>query len=567
MKQIIIVFILILNLNFHFVRSQDIISYGDSLELIMQDNFKGTIQWQLSNDSLVWRDVENGNGMTLRVVLTDDVYFRVKQSYEDCVWFSEVKFIRLDDSKKVYGVRIDRNNIKETRLERIYNSYLKNSYSEVEGELNPHNDDFESIYPFNKMRICNINKNSYGDVKITYQDEPSFSRSEDTFVEIPIFYMRRFLVDNFEYRLISQTKYDDFYPAPMFIEGSLVLDKVYVAVYETSIDESGSGRSVTGKLPATEMTLKEFRNLYQKKGSGFSGMDIRTIMSLQHLFLIRYADKNSQNIVGGGWSDLRQPIIKIQNMGPSNQIVLNESAKHSELFWFKNQSVCTLKQDCWTVSEYAKIIDIIPNKPVSGQTTFVLDRILTFDNSMFFGSSVQKTGWTDIIKHDTGRTKNFTTDIGNQACAIKVFGIENIWGNAWEFVDGYYVKDLRPYVCYAIQEYSDNLSYVPLDYINIEQKETNPWNATFGFIVNLGIDNNQTWYAMPSEFGGEGIKGRNCYGDFYYQFKDAKQNIYSVFGGGFDHFDRVGIFNIRNSIYQTNSWYLYGSRMQFKMLK
>lgn len=546
--------------------SQNTVYYGDSIEIITKDYISGSIQWQISTENENWNDLINENEHKLKLFITNDIYLRIKHTDGDCIIYSEASHIKIDNTKKVYGVKIDRKNVKENNIERIYNSVSKNTYSEIEGIGNLKTDDFDSIYPYSNIKLCNIHKTSNNETIIIYEDDIYFNRNNDTFVEIPLFFMKRYIEGNFEYRLISETQYPDFYPAPMFIERDKIINKVYIGVYETSIDEEGNAKSVTGKLPATELTLNKFREVYEKKGVGFSSIDIRTVMSLQHLYLIRNANKNSQESIGGGWSDLRQPIIKIQNNGPSNMIIINETAPHTEKFWFKNQSVCTLKEDYWTVAEYANIVDIIPNTPSSGQTTFILDKTLTFNTSMFFGSSAQLTGYSDVINHDTGRTKNYTKDLSNQACAVKLFGIENLWGNVWEFIDGFYMKDLKPYISYNSSSNSNFQSYYQLDYLNVEQKETIPWNGIFGFIGNFGIDINNTWYAMPNEFGEKGVSGKSGYGDFYYQYKDPANVLFSVFGGGFDHFDRAGIFNIRNSIYLTNTWYLYGSRMQFKFI-
>ena len=537
---------------------------GDTIEVSVNGFKEGQIQWQISNDSVIWQDIDGAKNKTIKYVINDDSFFRCKISINKCIYYSSIQSFYIEPEKKIYGVRIDRNKITDNNIERIYSSKGKITFSEIEGVNVSNKDDFDQIYPFNQMKLCNITKNESGKNIIIYENETGFSREQDTFVEIPFFYMKRYFEGNLDYRLISKTKYDGFYTAPMFIEGDKTLDKVYIAVYETSVDNLGNARSVTGKLPKTELTLLKFRDLYKQKGVGYSALDIRSIMSLEHLFLIRFANKNSQSIIGEGWVNLRQPSFKIYNNGPSNKIVIAELENSVEFYWFKNQRVCTVKKNDHDVSEYAILNDYIKNSPAKGYTTFIVDKTLNFDTTMYFGSSAQLTGWSDVLNKNTGRTKQVMLNKENRSCSVKLFGIENLWGNAWEMVDGLYFKGLKPYVSFDMLKYDQELSYEPIGFNCIEQFSNNA--GDFGYISNLGIDNKFTWLSFPDLLGGIGIDGNNGYGDYFYQSNELVSNRYSVFGGGFDHFSRAGMFNFRNWNSSTNFWYLYGSRMQFKFL-
>lgn len=467
---------------------------------------------------------------------------------------------------RIYGVRINRNTPSENEIERIYNSVELISLSQIEGTFLSDKDDFTDIYPFNEMQVCNIEKTITGALKVTYENESGFSRKKDTFVEIPLFYMKRYFKDNYDYRLISQVPYGGYYPAPMFVENEKVLDKVYIGVYETSIDEQGIARSITEQIPTTGKIISEFRQLYQNKGSGFSSLDIRTIMSLQHLYLIYYANKNSQIMIGGGWTGLDQPTHKILNNSnsPTDRIIIQASAKHIDNHWFIGQSVCTVKD--FKVLEYASVLELLKDNPTKEQVTVVLNKKVNIDETISFGSSAQLTGWSDKLEHKTGRSKQNNINPDNQASAVKLFGIENLWGNVWEFVDGLVIKGLTPCIGFETKTYNNNgYGYIPIAFQCIEQDKNDPYHGTFGYIENLGIDNVYSWIAFPDVLGGNNVHKDAGYGDFFYQINDPIENRYSVFGGGFDHFSRAGLFNIRNWNEDTASWYLYGSRMQFKV--
>lgn len=563
MKKIIVISLFFLFFLSFAGYSQEIKYIPDTVVIKTTDSL-GLLQWQVSLDQKEWYNIEGETKSQLIYEIVDDTYFRLKVTEGECKWYTEVKNISYDIEKKIYGVRINKNKIFDNLIERICDSKDKATNIEIEGVKDVTKDDFLHIYPFDSFKICNIVNSTTGERKIIYQNEENFSRKYDTFVEIPFFYMNRFIKDNFEYRLISKTKHEGFYPAPMFVEGNTILDKVYIAVYETSLGENGLPESATNKIPLTEKTMSQYRELYNKKGVGYSSIDIRTVMSIQHLYLIRYANKNSQESIGGGWCNLRQPILPIINNGPSNSITILENAKNADLFWFVNQDVCTLTENKWTVSEYAKIIDFKKNTPSVGYTTFILDKELNFNSNMFFGSSAQRSGWSDKLTYFTGRTKPNTLNDDNQSCSVKLFGMENLWGNVWEFVDGIYFSGLTPHISFNAQKNGVYSDYIPIDFLCKEQNNNDPWNATFGFITNLGVDKKFSWFGYAETFGEIGVNGRKGYGDFYYKNNDLKNSSYTVFGGGFDHFDRAGLFNLRNWIYSSNTWYLYGSRMQYK---
>jgi len=555
-----IFFVVFLHMNLFSQNNQ---IFGDTIQIEVKENDTIKIQWQCSFDSINWENIIGENNNILNYIINDDMFFRAKLSTENCVWNSTTKTIKFDNSKKIYGVRIDRKKPAENRIERILNSKSKESFSQIEGQEIFVKDDFKGTYPFNSMRVCNVIKNGTLS-KIIYENESDFNRKQDTFVEIPLFYMKRYFESDFDYRLISQTQYEGFYPAPMFIEGGKIIDKVYVGVYETTIDDGGIARSVSGKIPANYKTMTEFRDLYYAKGAGFSTVDFRTLMSIQHLFLIRYANKNSSESVGGGWAGLIQPIKTILNTGVTNKIVLKNSSDLTNSYWFIGQNVCTVNG--YQIKEYAELVSIQPNIPVQGQTTFVVNKDLNIDGTVTFGSAPQNTGWSDILTHDTGRTKNNTTSKVNEACSVKLFGIENLWGNVWEFVDGLFFKGLTPYISFNSLRYNYYKEYTPTSFQCIEQNSLLPVGGTFGFIENLGINDTYSWLCFPDSYGKNGVNGSSGYGDFYYQLNDLTYIRCTAYGGGFDHFDRAGIFNFRNWEYTNWRWYLYGSRMQYKQI-
>ena len=82
---------------------------------------------------------------------------------------------------------------------------------------------------------------------------------------------------------------------------------------------------------------------------------------------------------------------------------------------------------------------------------------------------------------------------GSDNSSVIYRGIEDIFGNIWQFVDGINVKDYQAYICYDRNQYEVNKfdgCYQPIGYVNANQN---------GYISKLGYDANNSLVALPIE--------------------------------------------------------------------
>ena len=506
-----------------------------------------------------------------------------------------------DSAVKVYGVRNNLADPSITQWERTSDAVgmvaTVEKYNVAAGK-----DDFLDVYPFNSIRECNIETLENGANKITYKDEDGFSLTEkDVFVEFPLWYERRYIKDGYEYREICAQQAGGFYPSPMFIEDGRVLDRVYVAKYETSLVD-GVVCSKSGKEPLSYKTVSEFRELYKAKGSGYAGMDIRTVMSLQHLYLVRFAEKNTQKYIGGGYTDIYQPwgfgakdysgtvggetLVKNYVVSYPSASLVNTWKK---MHWIGKQ-VGFVKSDESKLYDRATITDMVVRDD-GRQITIYFDKdveIITeaadaiSSNASsplrtWFGGCGQNTGATDSLVHDTGSTPLAVAN-NNGSCAVKLFGLENMWGNVWHELDGIIFRGEYAFIGFSQKDYNNDADgYIPVAHRMLEQAVLGKVGAQFCFIGNMWLDNVYPWVAYPNEVrGGEpgdttkygdGINEDSSYGDAYY-FNPSANNGISVeaHGGGFDHYERAGLFCHRCWNDLDFKWYLQGSRMQFKFI-
>ena len=91
-------------------------------------------------------------------------------------------------------------------------------------------------------------------------------------------------------------------------------------------------------------------------------------------------------------------------------------------------------------------------------------------------------------------------------------GMEDIYGNVWQFIDGINIKDNQAYVCYDSSKYVSDIfdgCYQKLSYINA---------GTNGYITKLGYDKNNPLIGLPTGEVKENNSSNSSYiTDYYWQ--------------------------------------------------
>lgn len=112
-------------------------------------------------------------------------------------------------------------------------------------------------------------------------------------------------------------------------------------------------------------------------------------------------------------------------------------------------------------------------------------------------------------------------------------GIENLWGNVWQFVDGASISNWALYLCNNPSQYTDDVFADPYTSVGITGPHTNGWVGKFGFSSTCD------WVLWPSSVSGP-LSGV----DYYYQ-NSGSRVVFA--GGGWSHGSLAGPWN----------WYVY----------
>lgn len=254
---------------------------------------------------------------------------------------------------------------------------------------------FDNYMPWSGMEEYNVADNA-----ITYKKGSSdFSRNNDTVVYIPKFY----------YKIIKDTTNSKhyFYIADHALTGfeKHPGSEAYVGKYVLDI-ESGCK---SGKIPQRDRTRDGFRQIIKRElGTNWSQWGLHHLNAIQLLYVIEFADWNSQNKIGFG--------------------------------------ICS-------------------------------------------GNDQLNSGGTDAMIYHTGKASDVEGNV-----AVQYRGIENLWGNVEQFVDGVNIMEHVIYYCTNPDNYADDTT-------------TNYTDAGYslpsiGYITQLGFSPSANWLMLPSAASG-----------------------------------------------------------------
>ena len=297
--------------------------------------------------------------------------------------------------------------------------------------------DFDNYYPWSEMRRETL---STGDVM----------------VYIPEFWFERKVTNGVETIRIANKAVDGFTKHP----GS----GKYVGAYKTSSDN----KSVREAAPTVHQTRATMRTNCKSKGWGWGLIDVATNSAIQMLYLVEFADNDSQAKIGRGYCD--------------------------------------------------------------GD-----------------GSTI-KTGSCDSVPNLTGRPAGT-----NGMVDVVYRGIEGIWGNIWEWMDGlnYNGGTDNYYVCTDPSKYADDTAtgYTKVSF-------TGP--TSDNYISKEGMDNALPWAMLPSE--ATGGSETTFYPDYFHQSSGWGVAARS---GNSSNGSKCGVWFLSCNVGSSSSAPYFGSRLLY----
>ena len=334
--------------------------------------------------------------------------------------------------------------------------------------------------------------------------------AEDTlgnkFVRIPKIYIKKVDEESNKEWLISNRQYDGFYLPQNYWDFTNNRDLPFFDFGKYQASKAATKlQSVAGAYPLMNDTIVNFRTFAQNNNVGgllgYQQLDIHAIDLLETLFYVEFATLNSQSIMLG-YTNGQYSASHVATVAENavNRIIIANA--YAALFKVGQAiSIGTSiggNQICYNRTITAVDAYDAGNKAISFDGAAVN---IALGNIVY--NSGRKSGACDAVVASSGA---LTANDGYYPCKYR--GIENPFGNMWQWVDGVNITDRRAWICKNPANYASNVfasPYEQLSYVNA---------ASDGYPTAMGYDTNYPFAQLPSVIGGD---LSHYYSDYYYQ--------------------------------------------------
>jgi hypothetical protein len=359
--------------------------------------------------------------------------------------------------------------------------------------------DFDS-HPLFLWRTCNKINGSVAN----YFGEPGFSVANDTFVEIPAGYFRIDVDDNYITFWASHLPFTGASRHQLFSENGIGVDKQYLASYKSSYDGSSKHESKAGAFPDVSISRSTARTRSTARGEKASLQDVYARDWFKLIAMIELGQRDAQTAVGRGYCDCAYSDTYVATVAESsvNRIIIANA--FADLFIVGQEiSIGTsLNSNGIAADRTITAIDVYDgaNKAITFN-----DGLVNIDIGNVVWTSRQKTGKTDGIGQGTGRSSAV-----NGKGSVRYRGIEDPWGNVWEWVDNLNINNNQGYVDILRRRSAYSDSYLNANYTALSAA----FPATSNYFVKPLICRTTGLSCLPATVGGA---SNQYYCDCYYQ--------------------------------------------------
>lgn len=449
------------------------------------------------------------NAQNVNITLDENQIYVTEKEMEEAIKKAITK------KGNLYGIKRKVNDNTSSAWERIEDSVVLVAKATKNGE--EVQNDFDNRYPWSEIISYNYNVE---EKKINaYYGDPTFKfdgSNGEVLTRIPEFYWKREIIDGYEYIYISDYAIAGFNKSEEFSVGR----------YDACIDEDGKLHSYSGYSPSTNKNITQHRDAAKLLSDEFCMIDYRYFM-LQLLYLVEYANYNSQSQLGNG-------IVSMRYTASDKAIIAGETTNTiviatNDYFKVGQQIAIGTTVDGVSICKDRTITEIAEYSKDTTEGTAI-----TFDGepvNIAIGNIIhacaQKEGGCDSLGMKSGCLVN------DSQHAVIYRGIENIFGNVFNWIDGLNIQEYQAYICRNPEEYiSDKFEapYNKLGYVNCNERDM--------YIKKLGFDEKNPDIALPIEIGGgAGSSSGMC--DFY---TSSEGNRVARVGGYFSYGAYAGLW-------------------------
>ena len=501
----------------------------------------------LKNGGMKATDTLPSDGEEMRVYATPDGIFL----------FTGGEYVQLSGQEAdVYGVYWDGGS--SGTLTRLGKAAGLTAAAQV-GTTKVHND-FDLISPWADMFLCNLDNDGnivarYGEPRFAFDGVVApYAYKLPVMVAIPKFYYKV----NYRYPgreiYISPRPVSGFKLHEAFVDGAtgdeMTADYIFIGSEIAGVESVGGKEMLTANSGENMYigTRAGFRTRARNRGEGWNQIDLAAWSALQMLYLVEFAQLNSQTALGSGISSMPYSASYAATVATTNANTITLTTANANQFDVGLVANIGTAEGNQSVAKWRRIETIKDNG--DGSSTITLDGdpfSVAVGNVLWCGT--QPGGLCDELGEKSGR------QAGDNAarCQVSYRGVKGIHGNTFNTLDGVNIFDHVWYYARNPADWNDSSITEDAGYINIGSCPT-----TNGYLKNFGFSMTAPWCFMPGEIGG-GTSTYAC--DYYYQNTGAR--VPRV-GGSATHGAGGGVWCVY-AIYTagTAGWY-FGGRLLYK---
>jgi hypothetical protein len=268
---------------------------------------------------------------------------------------------------------------------------------------------------------------------------------------------------------------------------------------------SADGTKLESKLdvyPLINKNIVDFRNLAKANGKGYQQLDIHAVDLVQTLYQMEFATLNSQSVCAGFTNGkyTNTDTATVAENNTNRIIVANATANYYAI----GQTISIGTSQGGNQIFYGRTITSIDVYDAS-------NKAISFDGTpvnIAIGNYLYNTGWKNGFSKDIASSVGSLVSNTDGLHPFVWHGIESLFGDVWQFVDGININEHQSWVCKNADNYISNVFSAPyeqLGYVN---------SASDGYSTAMGYDPNLPFAEFPVLVGGN---SSTYYSDYYYQ--------------------------------------------------
>lgn len=305
----------------------------------------------------------------------------------------------------------------------------------------------------------------------------------------------------FQFELAPDKSYVDMSVLTGHMSNTIKVNKFSVGKYPLSLNSEGKLQTRSGFPAEGWKGLTTWRNLVNSEyGEGACLLDWHyDVITL--LYLIEFADFNSQSVLGQGHCSFRYNFATDKSLlaeENTNRIVINTSSGNG---FVVGQRIIIGKYDGdYSIAKYRKIVskENYSQDGITGVSITVDGEPFNTTTECSITSCAQDTGSTDDIQATSGCMAND----GKHGCSYRRWEKNSIY----DWIDGKAIVNRIIKMCY------DPTKYVSTGFEGYEDLDYQIPEETNGYIKTLGFDRNHPFCRITKEYGGSSSTHITDYG-------------------------------------------------------